>query len=458
MAGDGGPRLVVGHVSHREARIWGRGDANHPVMFVAATGPDGERHQDVVSLSAADGYSGVAELEGLKSSTRYQLQVDYGSSRESGPEQLGLSRQGSLKTFPAPEEDRPFTLLLNSCNFHGWGPIRNNHKASQRRAELAQGVDLVIHAGDQVYADKAPMSFTLGDFRKAYYRTWGDPSTQQLLGSQANYMVADDHEVLNGFSLDGKLTGFQRALLWLRGQGGPAAEQYQELLTNGVKAFDEFQSAHSPKSHGSQARYFNFSHGQHQFFAMDTRFERRHNQMISEGQREALFQWLTEHRDQPKFIITSSPFVIENVDPAEKWSGPEFSSQRHEIIEFLAKEKLDNVAFLCGDIHASAHAEMKIAAPDGTELTIHELCASPINGTLQRGRDQFRGTSSGQTPNGTRYQMSLDEPSFLGEGRWGDISNSAVMRVQVNGDEVRFETHRTRKNDDGPIRQGSFKI
>jgi hypothetical protein len=101
---------------------------------------------------------------------------------------------------------------------------------------------------------------------------------------------------------------------------------------------------------------------------------------------------------------------------------------------------------------------MHIQAQDGTRLTLHELCASPINGTKQRGRDEFRGQSEGITATGTRYQVKLDEESFLGNGFWSGISNSAVMRIHVNGDEVHYETHRTRKDDAGPIRQGRFTL
>jgi hypothetical protein len=46
---------------------------------------------------------------------------------------------------------------------------------------------------------------------------------------------------------------------------------------------------------------------------MDTRFEqnRGKQRLISEGQRDALFAWLLENRDNPKFIVTATPFVTE---------------------------------------------------------------------------------------------------------------------------------------------------
>lgn len=449
---DQGPRLVVGHVTDRTARVWGRGDSQHPVMFLRATGPDGQSVEETVTLSAADGFTGVAELESLSPSTPYQLEVAYGT--DSG--EKALQRLGALKTFPEPDSQQPCTVLLNSCNFHGWGPFRNNKAADKRRAELARGVDLVIHGGDQVYADKAPFSFTLPDFRRAYLRTWGQPGTQEVLASQANYMVADDHEVVNGYSQDGQLTLMQRFQLWMRGHGSDRNELYQQLGANGIKAFDEFQRAHGPKT---EARYYTFAHGRHQFFAMDTRFERHHRagRLVSEGQMQALFQWLTEHRDQPKFIITSSPFVLEKKNAEEKWCSPEFTAQRHRVIDFLAREKLDKVAFLCGDIHASAHSRMKIEAADGSQLTIHELCASPMNGTLMRSRSQFHGRSQGVTSQGVRYEVELDESSFLG-GWAGDVSNSAVMKLQLDGDRVGYELYRTRHGNEGPVRQDCFTL
>jgi alkaline phosphatase D len=452
-----GPRLVVGHVTQNSARVWGRGDAENPVMFVKATAPDGKAIEETVSLSPTDGFTGVAQLESLQPSTHYGLEVSYGASAEARQRTLG--REGSLKTFPAPGEAQPCTFLLNSCNFHGWGPFRSNREADLRRAEVAQGVDLVIHAGDQVYADKAPFSFTLDDFRKAYVRTWGQPGTQQVLSSQANYMLADDHEVVNGYAQDGELTGMQRAALWLRGHGGPKEQQYQQLAQNGLRAYDEFQNAHGPQSYGENSRYYHFAHGNHQFFAMDTRFE-RHNgdgKMVSEGQLDALFQWMSEHRDQPKFIITSSPFVLEKKDSEEKWSSPEFAHQRERIIDFMAENKMEKVVFLCGDIHASAHATMKIEARDGSELNVHELCASPINGTLMRSRSQFLGQSQGTTPGGTDYQVQLHEDSFLG-GTTLDTSNSAVMKVHLDGQRLNYEIYRTRQGSEGPARQGGFDL
>ena len=327
-----------------------------------------------------------------------------------------------------PRIDEPFTVVVGSCNFHGFGPIRNNNRATKRRAEIARDADIVLHTGDQIYADKSPMSFTLGEFREAYLSGWEDPGTREVLKSQANYMIPSDHEIVNGFARDGELTRFQRLLLWARGQGGGSErEQYQKP---------------------------------HQFFCMDNLLQRHKDKgvMISEQQRDALFGWLTEHRDQPKIVVTGSPFVTEMKETEEKWYSPEFSHQRDEIIDFLAREKLDNVMFLAGDVHASCHSQMNIQTPDGESLTIHELVASPVNGTIMRGREKFVGERQDVTSGGTEYRVSLDEKSFLGPGKIFKTTNSNVMKMSIDGDEIHYEFHRTRHSDDQPARSGSFRI
>lgn len=454
-----GPRLIVGHVTEKSAKVWGRGDSERPVMFLEAESESGQKQSLTVPLSPEDGYTGVAVLDDLNPSTEYDLRVSYGSSTQTAPESRDLEATGRLETFPNPQDDEPFSFLLNSCNFHGFGWFRNNDQAVARRAEVAEGVDMILHAGDQIYADMAPMSFTLENYRDDYLRVWNDEGTAKVLASQANYMIPDDHEVVNGYAEDGELTLMQRVNLALRGHHKSEREQYEELAANGIKAFREFQRSHGPHTHGKDVNYYNFSHGQHQFFAMDTSFTRNHGEgrLISKAQQAALFDWLTEHREQPKFIMTSTPFVLESKESEGKWHSTEFQAQREEIIDFLAREKLDNVVFLAGDIHASGHARMTIG--EGEEaIVIDELIASPVNATRTRGREKFVGSTQGVTTLGTTYQTQLDEESFLGRESWMANKSSAVMKVNVDGDQIEYEIHRTRETDPAPARQGRFQL
>ena len=454
---DSSPRLIVGEVTDRSARVWGRGKSKHEVMVVKATDESGNSVTETVTLSSKDAYTGVAHLEGLTPSTDYHLEVSYGDRASSVREEV---REGGFETAPPDGTDEPFTMMLNSCNFHGWGFFRNNDKVNRRRAELVEDVDLVLHTGDQVYADKAPLSFTLDEFRSAYVKAWSDEGVESVLSERANYMIADDHEIVNGYALDGELTRFQRFLLWARGHHDEARSQYDELVANGKKAYAEFQRSHQPQSHGPDVNYYSFSRGVHQFFAMDTSFDRHRGQerLITPEQTQALFDWLLEHRDAPKFIVTSTPFVMESKNVEDKWNSPEYDHQRQAIIDFLAKEKLSNVVFLAGDVHASGHARMTLEGPGGEEVVIDELVSSPLNGSLLRGADYFLAKNEGTTDAGTSYEVELDEESFVGQGRLPRIHNSNLMKIKVDGEQIEYEIHRTRRRDDGPVRQGSFKM
>ncbi len=457
---DHGLRLIVGHVTHNSAKVWGRGDEENSVMFLKATDAQGNASQAVLRLNAEDGYTGTVDLTKLKKSTDYSLDVSYGPTPECPPEDRHHRDAGQFETFPTPQESEPFTVILGSCNFHGFGPFRNNDRAAEKVAEVAAGADLVIHAGDQVYADKAPISFTVNEFRNAYLGTWEDPGLKRVLSSQANYMVPDDHEVVNGYALDGELTTLQRTLLWARGHHKPAREQYEEMAANGIQAFTEFQKSHNPKTFGEDANYYTFAHGQHQFFAMDTRFERHDGErrLIGPEQKEALFGWLTEHRDQPKFIVTAGPFVTGIGAEDETWTRPEFKRQRDEIIDFLAQEKLDNVVFLAGDIHGSCHSELTITTKDGNDLVIHELVSSPINASKMVAERAFSPGSSDITSEGITYRSKLDPDSVVAGGILPTIGNSNIMKFHVDGDDIHYEIYRTRKDDGQPFRQGNFKI
>ena len=457
---DRGPRLIVGHVGSECAKIWGRGDAQNPVMFVRAQGEQGQELEHSLTLYPSDGYTGVVGLEKLASSTDYEVEVSYGADPKTPPEQRRYRREGAFETAPDADSSEPFKMVLGSCNFHGWGPIRNNDKAAEKVAQVAAGADLVIHAGDQVYADKSPLSFTLQEYRGAYLSTWGDQGLQKVLSSQANYMVPDDHEIVNGYAQDGELTGLQRALLWLRGHHKPAREQYDEMATNGKQAFTEFQKSHGPATYGSEVNYYTFAHGQHRFFAMDTRFEqnRAEKTMISSGQRDALFSWLLENREQPKFIVTATPFVTELTSKDEGWADEGHQKQREEIIDFIAQHELDNVVFLSGDIHGSCHSELRVSSVQGKELVLHELVSSPINASKMLSRKGFKDGSSGVTGKGTRWSTQLDQGSAIGHHGLPHIGNSNILAIEVDGDQVEYHFHRTRKDDPAPLVSGRFTI
>src|SRR3954470_22184952 len=138
------PRLVVvGHCTTTTARILCCAEAGERVARVTwrAGGATGVVEK---ALAPASPYSlGVADLVGLPAGAEVDYSIDIG----------GQSAAGRFRLMPA---HRPPRIALLSCNgaFEVEDPERRYRMWQRLHAEVQAGnVDLVVHAGDQVYAD-----------------------------------------------------------------------------------------------------------------------------------------------------------------------------------------------------------------------------------------------------------------------------------------------------------------
>src|SRR5262249_34778461 len=184
------------------------------------------------------------------------------------------------------------------------------------------------------------------------------------------------------------------------------------------------------------------------------RFKTKDPQMISTVQLDAFVRWLTEHAAEPKFVVSSIPFVAEVRDRDDKWCGDQFRLQREALIETLAEKQIGRLCFLTGDMHSSYHLTMTITPPPAAArapFTIHELMASPIN--------QFPGGSSGfidapmaqTTAGGVVYQTApLDYAEFYGKD-----SNVMIVTYRAATRTVEWGIHST-KEEAAPAIAGSF--
>lgn len=259
----------------------------------------------------------------------------------------------------------------------------------------------MIHCGDQIYFDVDYPSRTeidktdyRSDYRHNYRQAWfNDESAHELLRSFPNYMVLDDHEVLDGY-------------------GNAVSDEVKRLEDSALAVYDEYVSARQPDSPG---RYYSFEYGDAGFFVLDTRSERWREiglaAMIDEPQMEALETWLRSSAHAVKFIITSVPFVAQlrpagldargarrSDEQSDKWSGAPWEAQRERIISAIFESKVERLLFLTGDMHCTYHATMKIGLPHD-RVTIHELAGGPINQLLFAKRDDFYARYSGEFAN-----------------------------------------------------------
>lgn len=316
-----------------------------------------------------------------------------------------------------------------------------------------------IHAGDQIYYDfPAPQREPrVDDYRLAYREAWfEDEALRHVLAYWPHCMTLDDHEIADQFALD-----FEPP---------DRKSKPKQYLDQAITAYREYAHALNPPNDGRP--WFTFAHGRTQFFVMDTRTQ-RHNArgvVIDSTQLSALLDWMSAHRDDLKFVVTSVPFVAEidesvsedkddwfkghaspaqaerhskrdqqlqpNAGPDEqpgrnpehdKWTARRFLAQRHAIMEYIAAHRIERLVFLTGDMHCCYHATMSLGLGNTKyeSVVVHELAGGPVNQLQLTDVNQFvwRRTSRTAGPRPVDYDVSL-------ERFHGDVS--AVMHIAVH--------------------------
>lgn len=325
-----------------------------------------------------------------------------------------------------------------------------------------------IHAGDQIYydfpvVDRRPDK---NEYRLAYREAWfDDDAKRHLLSHWPHYMTLDDHEIADQFARD-----FEP----------PKADVHPDTyLREASVAYREYAQAGNPPQENdadaarrkTEPYWYCFDKGNTRFFVLDTRTERFNKvdappQMIDETQMCRLLEWMTDYKDDLKFVVTSVPFVAEINDVAndetprwhtnvgsqqldvsptqaddsaatggnsehDKWSATRFQRQRSQIIEYIAEHDIEHLVFLTGDMHCCYHASMRIGTSSKYEsITVHELAGGPVNqlqladvaAFVRRRTGRTAGDTPGGIPGGVAYEVVLDR--FHGEV-------NAVMHLKV---------------------------
>lgn len=312
-----------------------------------------------------------------------------------------------------------------------------------------------IHAGDQIYydfprVDRAP---DVEMYRGAYEEAWFEDRYQRSFLARGNhYMMLDDHEIVDQFSLDRKMLAADKIKDGLQ-PGHYSAEAY---LDHAMTAYANYVQGRHPggRNHDRpcNANHYTFEYGMARFFVMDTRTRRkRFNDtcMIDADQMGALKDWLASptHASAVKFIVSSVPFVAEVLgerDPTgqraaeveamssrdsgsrsdDKWSAAAFRLQRDEIIDWIDQNTINRVVFLVGDMHCAYHASMAIG--DGgrwSRRRIHELAGGPIH-QLDYGRRQHFATACRKVTRKKKVPYDIRLHQFHGGA-------NAVMHIEV---------------------------
>lgn len=415
---------VVGHTTSTASRVL--------AVFTQAAGARAcisyENGGKVVQLTAPTREAlpyklACFELEGLEPGpVRYA--VESYADFEAVPDAVFMLRglTNSFRTLPP----GPPRVGLLSCN-----DLQNDAVPEHRRAAMWRRlrklvevgeVDLLLHAGDQIYGDTAPRGWDPSEGRAAAYRrhyvnTWSNPDVAKVLGSCPNLMIWDDHEIYDGWGSNDKDTT-------------PAA---RERYRAAELAFSEFQVPLNPTDRFTSGYGWWTQIGELGVLCIDGRSQRdwaKGEVLGPEQQRELRdrLNAIAALNLRHLFVISATPIVYvptliaerlsvldaESVDDVrDSWIASNNLAECRmflaSLLDFAGQSPRTQVSILSGDVHVSSIAQIDTRLEFGAERRrprFYQITSSGIGTPAPTG---LAWLALSLVINGTRQDLSHRE-------------------------------------------------
>lgn len=306
----------------------------------------------------------------------------------------------------APPADRvadALALMLGSCRYPGllwkikesdriFGPMYDQLAVEAHGARPS----LLVLCGDQIYADVFHRSVPIGladtheEFNQRYQAALGSFNMRRLLRHVPVYMTLDDHEIEDNWTQD--------RLHWPN----------KKLMFNlAIGTYMSYQWSHGPRNYGRRL-FYSFDTAGYPFFVLDTRTQRymesvtgslEDNHLLGRpsldpdepSQLDVLCDWLVAQQrdrgDVPKFIVSTSVFApnpvaaragapVARLEQSDSW--PAFPNTRRALLRTIVERRIQNVVFLCGDVHCSSVAQLSFRGGGAEDLRAFSIVSSAL--------------------------------------------------------------------------------
>ncbi|WP_309895757.1 alkaline phosphatase D family protein [Archangium sp.] len=408
---------TVGHCTSTTARICITTKEGHAHARLAFRSGDGAFQERTLRLTRPEGSSflhGTFELDGLAESSTVEYAVSVAGSVEGLVPLEPLSQsEGRARFRLLPPPGQPLRVGLVSCS--GDHTVREpgrRHAMWKRlgQAVAAGEVDLLVHVGDQVYADHirelwqrsaldehlTPESAELMPrlreaFRGLYCDTWQRPEVAAVLGAVPSLMMWDDHDIFDGWGSYDEVTPADRAF-------------FEAART----AFEEFQARLNPPRFSDSYGFGWVSNGLG-FLVLDGRSHRswKEQTVIGRGQWAEVDAWLEAQVSaglERLYVVTGIPPLHAQVaaacnlleklgissflgDVRDSWMAPNNSEELRKLLnrlfEFRKRSPGTAVTLLGGDVHVGTTARLRSRMPahkrnDGDQPELTQVVSSGI--------------------------------------------------------------------------------
>jgi alkaline phosphatase D len=319
---------LVGSTTESSASVWVRTANEVSVkLVVREVGISGPLRGGTDVLSrAADDYTAVASINGLKPDTHYAYAVRIGN----GP--LRFHPEQTFHTFPADGQSSKFAIAFGG----GAGFVPPNERMWDTIGTF--NPDAMLLLGDNVYIDD-PESVLMQQY--TYQRRQSRPEWRKLTARTPTFTIWDDHD----FSTNDTWGGADIAVpFWKKDWVFPI---FRQNWANPGYANGDAQPG----------CWYSFNIGDVDFIMLDCRYYRTDPEgselsMLGPVQLEWLKQELTKTTGKFVVVCSSVPWDFRTKgDSLDTWNG--YKDEREEIFGFIEEKRIEGVILLSADRHRS---------------------------------------------------------------------------------------------------------
>ncbi len=327
---------LVGAVTADTARILVRTDASRPVKLqIAEAATPGRVVTEVGPRwpSPADDYTTTFRVTGLSPRTDYVAKVLIGNHV--------TSFRARFRTAPRPGRSAHFQVALGSCaNNHNVRPVHPIFDVIRERDP-----EIFVFLGDNHYGNTGNVQGLWWNYRD----TLGMPPRERLVSRTSTLAIWDDHD-FTGNNSTRHADGRDRAL----------------------RAFRDYWANPGYGDGGTPGIFSKVSHGDVDFFLLDTRYHRDRPNTGGSILGDAQFRWLRQElrASTATFKILASGSLMSR-SGGETWTD---YATRRQLFTFIREQNIHGVMVLAGDIHRSSLRRIK---RDG-DYDIPEVIASGL--------------------------------------------------------------------------------
>lgn len=349
---DGYPRLLhgpmLGWTGPDTVTIWARVSApvETAIEYRLVPGSDTWTRSANIRAEAENDYIVRHTLRGLPASAEiaYRLMID-------GAPDPDTIRMEPFRARTAPASPARFRFGFGSCARRQRHPVQPIWDALERADP-----DLFFWLGDNIYGDTLNPAI----LREEYLRQRDIPNCRTFMAGRSQLAVWDDHD----FALNDSDTR--------NPVKAEALQVFKQVWAN--------PSAGLPRTPGV---FFAHSFGGVDFFCLDNRYHRdpasaaasASKTALGTVQRDWLKQGLKDSRSPFKLILCGQPWNDGKAVGNESWAS--FTSERADLIAFIARERIAGVVLLSGDTHVG-ELNCLTDADYGAGYDLFELVSSPL--------------------------------------------------------------------------------